>query len=78
MVMTFALTQSYKAGLDPDDQVVEGFGGGHQVKWSRQRPSLIEIRQPEFSTSKLPLHISVFLQKHEDINQIFSEVSASI
>lgn len=64
MMVTVGLAQSDQAGLDAKDQVVERLWAGNQVVGSGQSSTLVEVGEPQFSSSKLPLHVCVFLWKH--------------
>lgn len=64
MAMAVGLAEAYQAGLDAEDQVVEGLRAGNQVEGGGQSPALVEVGEPQLGSGKLPLHISIFLQKH--------------
>lgn len=64
--MAVGLTDVYQAGLDAEDQVVEGFGAGNQVEGGREGAALIEVGQPQLGPGKLPLHIGILLRRQAD------------
>lgn len=61
MVTTFGLAETYQAGLDAEDQVVEGLGAGNQVEGGGQSAALVKVREPQLGSRKLPLHVGVLL-----------------
>lgn len=63
LTMAVGLTEVYQARLDAKDQVIERFGTGNQVEGSRQGTTLVKVGQPQLGSSKLPLYISVLLQR---------------
>lgn len=50
-------------GLDTCGQSQHRFRTGHQVKGHGERPPLLEVGEPEFGPSKLPLDICVILKR---------------
>ncbi|KAA8594039.1 hypothetical protein FQN60_004873 [Etheostoma spectabile] len=41
-------------------------GAGDEVEGHRQRAAMLKVREPELSSGKLPLHISIILPPHEE------------
>lgn len=60
------LAEAYQAGPDAEDQVVEGLWAGNQVEGGRQGAALVKVGEPQLGSGKLPLHISILLQRHTD------------
>lgn len=61
MATIFGLANVYQARLDAEDQVVEGLWAGDHVEGGRQCATLIKVREPQFCSGKLPLHVGVLL-----------------
>lgn len=65
MATAFGLAEAYQAGLDAENQVVEGLWTGNQVEGGRQGATLIKVGEPQLGSGKLPLHVGILLQRSE-------------
>lgn len=63
MATAAGLAEPYQAGLDAEDQVVEGLWAGNQVEGGGQGAALVEVGEPQLGSGKLPLHVGVLLQR---------------
>lgn len=65
MATAFGLAEAYQAGLDAENQIVEGLWAGNQVEGGRQGAALIKVGEPQLGSGKLPLHVGILLQRSE-------------
>lgn len=66
MAPAVGLAEEYQAGLDAEDQVVEGLWAGNQVEGGGQGAAFVKVGEPQLGSGKLPLHISILLQTGTD------------
>lgn len=66
MVTAVGLAEVNQAGLDAEDQVVEGLRAGNQVEGGRQGAALVKIGEPQLGSGELPLHVGILLHTHTE------------
>ena len=56
---------SPEPSLQPDTQVPQGLGAGHDVEGGGQRAPFVKIAHPQLGAGKLPLYVCMVLGEAE-------------
>ena len=69
-LLTASLHVLQEQGLGTCGQSQHRFGTGDQVKGHRERPSFLEVGEPESGPRKLPFNIGIILKRRGETSRL--------